>query len=153
VSTYYFYACDRWFNISCVGYVLESLQPHTVDLRHQYSGCWERIHKQGVPLNKSLGPHYYSSLGPGGRISPSVSIRPNVMLVLLIIGMAGRTRAPDSGRSGTMGGQRRRIWWYTGRCERRWSIRTTLNYTWLSSLGAPDLHRSWRSGGGPNSHS
>jgi len=35
------------------------------------------------------------------------------MLVLLIIGMAGRTRAPDSGRSGPMGGQQRRIWCYT----------------------------------------
>jgi len=28
-------------------------------------------------------------------------MRPDVMLVLLIIGMGGRTRAPDSGRSAT----------------------------------------------------
>ena len=54
-STYYFYACLRCFNISCVGHVIDSLQPASVDLEHSHSGCGKRIHKAGVPDNENLG--------------------------------------------------------------------------------------------------
>jgi len=131
-STYYFYACLRCFNISCVGYVIESVQPPSVDLGHQSSGCWKRINKQDVPENENLAQHNYGSLGSCGCISPWVSTRPAV-LVSWRTQIAGRTRASGCRHSGTVGGQRRRIQWYTGRCERWWSVRTTLNYTSWSS--------------------
>jgi len=53
-STYYFYACLRCLNISCVGYVIESLQPASVDLGHQSRGYCKRINKQGVPRMRIL---------------------------------------------------------------------------------------------------
>ena len=58
------------FNISCIGYVIESLQPVSVDLGHQSSGYLKRINKLGVPENDNLDPRKYGSLGSGGCISP-----------------------------------------------------------------------------------
>jgi len=71
-SSYYFYACLRCFNICCVGYVIESLQPASVNLGHQSSGCRKRINKleQGVPENENLRPRNYGSLSSYGCISP-----------------------------------------------------------------------------------
>jgi len=52
------------FNISCVRYVIERLQPRSVDLKHQSSRCLNRINKQGILEYESLGPRYYVWAAP-----------------------------------------------------------------------------------------